>query len=453
MKRRVQLVVWVVGFVFASALARTVALHAEDWPRYRGKGDLGVWNETGIVETLPPGGLPVRWRTAIKNGFSGPAVADGRVFITDFEYKKRPRGTERALALDEKTGRILWTQEWEADYSGIGWDRGPGAIPTVEGDRVFVLGRAGELLALDVKTGEVLWKKNYVKDYHANREHWGFDFGFAAPPLVDGDRLICLVGGEPDAMVVAFDTRTGKEIWRALSSEVEPGYSPPHIINVGGARQLIVWDTGRVSSLDPVTGKVYWLYPYRSQGTMTIMTPLLIEHKELGPLLMVSSYFNGSLMLALDKDKPGAHLLWKGNSESEIVTEGLHAIMNVPIVIGDYIYGFCSYGQFRALKLATGERVWETQDVTKFRRRHTTAFMIRHGDRVFITNDSGELIIAKLAPDGYHEISRTQLIKPTYENQRRIVNWIHPAYANKHIITRNDEEIVSYSMAADGKSE
>jgi len=158
-------------------------------------------------------------------------------------------------------------------------------------------------------------------------------------------------------------------------------------------------------------------------------------------------------MLALDKDKPGAHLLWKGNSESEIVTDGLHAIMNVPVVIGDYIYGFCSYGQFRALKLATGDRVWETQEVTKFKRRHTTAFMIRHGDRVFITNDGGELIIAKLAPDGYHEISRTQLIKPTYENQRRIVNWIHPAYANKHIITRNDEEIVSYSMAADGKSE
>ena len=45
-------------------------------------------------------------------------------------------------------------------------------------------------------------------------------------PLVDGDRLICLVGGEPEAKVVAFDKMTGKEIWRALPSTSEPGYVP-----------------------------------------------------------------------------------------------------------------------------------------------------------------------------------------------------------------------------------
>src|SRR5207248_2000940 len=143
---------WVAGVVCTIGLARTVAVYAEDWPRYRGKGDEGVWNETGIIETLPKDGLPVAWRTPIKQGLSGPAVVDGRVFITDFEYTKRPIGTERALALDEKTGKILWTQSWDADYSGIGWDRGPGSIPTVDGDLVFILGRAGELLALNVKS-------------------------------------------------------------------------------------------------------------------------------------------------------------------------------------------------------------------------------------------------------------------------------------------------------------
>ena len=90
--------------------------------------------------------------------------------------------------------------------------------------------------------------------------------------------------------------------------------------------------------------------------------------------------------------------------------------------------------------------------MTKFKARHTTAFWVRNGDRYFITNDSGELIIAKLAPDGYHEMSRTQLIKPTWQANRRMVNWTFPAYVNKHVITRNDEEIISVSLAADGKS-
>ena len=98
-------------------------------------------------------------------------------------------------------------------------------------------------------------------------------------------------------------------------------------------------------------------------------------------------------------------------------------------------------------------RVWETQAVTKFKARHTTAFWVRNGDRYFIANDSGDLIIAKLAPDGYHEISRTPLIKPTVLFARRLRVTAHPAYANKHLVIRNDEEIISVSLAANKEAE
>src|SRR5688572_6809063 len=104
---------WIAGLIFG--LAASVTASAEDWPRHRGKDGLGVWNETGIVETLPAQ-LPVRWRVPVKGGYSGPAVADGRVFITDWEYTKRPFGTERAIAVDEKTGKVLWTYAWDANY-------------------------------------------------------------------------------------------------------------------------------------------------------------------------------------------------------------------------------------------------------------------------------------------------------------------------------------------------
>ena len=207
-----------------------IEIRAEDWPEFRGKGRLGVWNETGLLESFPEDGLRVRWRVPIKAGYSGPAVVDGRVFVTDFEATEGMRGTERALALDEETGAVLWTQEWEADYAGIQWETGPGATPTVDGDRVYVLGRTGVLSALNVETGRVLWRKSYGDDYQVDRMRWGFDWGFASAPLVDGERLICFVGGPPDARVVAFDKRTGEEIWRALPSEADLGVAQPIII-------------------------------------------------------------------------------------------------------------------------------------------------------------------------------------------------------------------------------
>jgi outer membrane protein assembly factor BamB len=128
--------------------------------------------------------------------------------------------------------------------------------------------------------------------------------------------------------------------------------------------------------------------------------------------------------------------------------------MNPPAVIGDYLYGVCSYGQLRAIRLDTGERVWETMALEKQKGRHATAFFVRHGDRYFISTDGGDLVIAKFSPEGYQELSRTFLIKPmSSDGGRRIASWVHPAYANKHIITRNEEEMISYSLAADGKSE
>ena len=419
-------------------------IHADDWPEFRGRGRLGVWHETGILETFPEDGLAVRWRTPIHHGFSGPSVADGRVFVTDFERARGLVGTERILCLDEATGEILWTQSWEANYAGVSWDEGPRATPTVDGDQVYAVGASGILTALRVDTGEVLWRTSYVEDYGADVPQWGF----ASSPVVDDNRVITLVGGQPDAKVMAFDRTTGAEIWRALSSvEAGAGVGQPIIIEAGGVRQLIIWHPLAISSLDPETGEVYWEQPFEVGYDMTVTTPV-----RRGSDLFVTTFYDGPMMLGLDNDGPGAELRWRGSSSSEILTDGLHAVIGTPIIDGDHIYGFGSYGQLRCLVAATGERVWETQEATGERARWTSAFMVRHEDRVFINNDHGDLIIARLSPEGYEEISRTSLIAPTSRpgNRRKLtyVNWSHPAYANRHIYARNDEEIISASLAA-----
>ncbi len=430
---------------FALAGICAAVAWAEDWPEWRGKGRLGVWRETGILERFRPDGLAVKWRAPIKGGYAGPAVAAGRVYVLDFSPTGVNKGIERALCLDEKTGKILWTREWEVDYTGLmrTYAIGPRATPTVDGDRVYTLGAKGMLHCLNARTGEVIWKKDYVADYGAQVPVWGM----TGAPLVDGARLIALVGGRPDAKVVAFDKMTGKEIWRALDSDSEPGYCQPFLVEAGGARQLIIWHPRALASLDPATGRVWWEESFKIQAGMTLATPV-----PSGLRLLVSSFYNGSMMMDLDAAKPAARLRWRGSSGSEINTDGLHSVVSTPVIDGDYVYGICSYGQFRCLRASTGERVWETLDVTREKARWASGFLVRQGDRYFINNDRGELIIAKLSPQGYQEISRTALIKPTARpgNRRELeaVNWSHPAYANRHIFARNDEEIISASLQA-----
>jgi outer membrane protein assembly factor BamB len=423
----------------AACLCFLLPALAEDWPEWRGKGRLGVWKETGILEKFPAAALTARWRVPIRAGFSGPAVAGGRVFVTDFLSTNRFKGTERVLAIDEASGKILWTREWDADYRGMGYGIGPRATPAVDGDRVYVLGATGKLLCLNTSTGEIAWQKDYAKDYGMQTPGWGI----TSSPLVDGEQLIAIVGGRPDAKVMAFDKSTGKEIWRSLPSDGEQGYSQPIIVEAGGRRQLMIWHPTALASLDPATGKVYWEQPFKINMGMTLATPV-----PSGSRVLVSSFYNGSLLA----DAAAGETLWRGKSDSEISTDGLHAVVNTPVIDGDYIYGICSYGQFRCLNLKTGERVWETLEVTKEKARWASGFIVRHGNRYFINNDRGELIIAEFSPKGYREISRTSLIKPTSEpgNRRelKMVNWSHPAYANRHVIARNDEEIVSYSLAA-----
>src|SRR5262245_47435528 len=162
--------------IFQSSDSQTTGF--SDWPEWRGRGRLGVWTETGILDRFPERGLSVVWRTPVHAGYAGPAVASGRVFVTDFALATtgRLRGTERIQTLDQKTGRPLWSRDWEANYQGMldTWAIGPAATPTVDADRVYVLGRAGALLCMKADTGDVVWQKQYMKDYGAEMPTWGF---------------------------------------------------------------------------------------------------------------------------------------------------------------------------------------------------------------------------------------------------------------------------------------
>ncbi|HEV3029685.1 MAG TPA: PQQ-binding-like beta-propeller repeat protein, partial [Planctomycetota bacterium] len=275
-----------------TALCLAPSLYADDWPQWGGPQRDLVWREKGIVRTLPPGDrLPRVWSTPVGEGYSGPAVADGRVFITDLVERKARSATERALGLDAGTGKVLWTYAYPVEY-GIAYPAGPRATPVVDGDRVYIAGAVGDLACLEVATGSVVWKKNLSEDYGGTLPTWGL----SASPLVDGDQLIALVGGKGPALVVSFDKRTGKERWRAIDCP-EVGYVPPVIFTFGGVRQLIQWHPRGVTSLDPATGKTIWEVPWKAKVGLVISTP-----RQVGSRLFMTAFYNGPMMLEVAAD-------------------------------------------------------------------------------------------------------------------------------------------------------
>ncbi|MEX0728637.1 MAG: PQQ-binding-like beta-propeller repeat protein [Planctomycetaceae bacterium] len=408
-------------------------LQADDWPQWGGPQRDLVWREKGIVKKFKTDGLlPRMWSTPISEGYSGPAVANGRVFITDRVLEKQQ---ERVFCLDAETGDVIWQHAYPCMYE-VGYPAGPRSTPVVDDGRVYTIGAMGDMFCFEEKTGEVLWQKNFKDAYKTQMPTWGM----VASPLVEGDQLITLVGG-PGALVVSFNKETGEELWRSLD-DAEIGYAPPVIFTLEGVRHLIIWHPTAISSLNPDNGEVRWEVPYQVKAGLSIATPRLVGNK-----LFVASFYNGPRMIEITAPDE-AKIVWSGNSDSEQNTDGLHPIISIPWMTDDYIYGVCSYGQLRCLDSQTGARVWESTKATG-EGRWWNAFIIPHEDRFFIHNEQGELIIAELSPEGYKEIDRALLVKLTRQVQRRMTIWSHPAFAMKSVFARNDEEIVRVNLAAE----
>ena len=438
-----------VGFISPS--------QADDWPQWLGPNRDAVWREDGIVDRFPEGGPRLRWKTKLGAGYSGPAVSKGRVFVMDrlmpgldpakakllhdgqpprnvnFIRKLLP-GSERLVCLSESDGKMIWAHEWDCPYTTVAaYAIGPRATPTVDGDRVYALGAEGNLFCLSAKNGSVVWLRDFKKDYGLEIPEWGT----AAHPLVDGSRLICIVGGD-GSTCVAFDKVTGRELWRALSAK-QPGYCPPLIRHLGGKRQLLVWHSDALEALNPENGKLYWSVKIKPTYAMSIGQPVVEGNR-----VFVMGFNRVSACIEVSKDGQSAKLLWKGNTR-----RGIAGVHNAAFIHDGHIYACGPNGKYSCARLDSGEKLWSTFSPSEGERPSSWAnvFTIRQGNRYFLANDYGELIIAVLSPAGYREISRAKLIDPTHQVGGRTLVWSHPAFANRSVYLRNDREIRCYSLA------
>ena len=402
----------------AAFLLLPAALMADDWPQWLGPRRNGIWREQGIIQKFPKDGPKVLWRTRWATVTRGRRLS-AIVFTSWTVFAKGPDGkllrptrkgipgNERLLCLDATTGKILWKHEYDCLYT-VSYPSGPRVTPIVKDGRVYALGTMGDFCCVDAATGKPIWSKNLMADYKLDSPPL---WGFAAHPLLDGDMLYTLAGGDGSA-VVALNKDTGKEVWKALKSE-EIGYSPPMLVTAGGKKQLIIWLSDSLNGLNPATGEVYWTQEYPigravTRPAVSIITAVPHDH-----LLLVSSGYHGTMAVEMDHKKPKANVLWYGKSNNMEKTEGLHSLMATPVVKDGYIYGTCASGELRCLEAKTGKRVWETFDLTGGGKSFCgTAFIVPQGDRFVVFNDLGELFLAELTPKGHKVIGKAKILEP-----------------------------------------
>jgi outer membrane protein assembly factor BamB len=402
---------------FFLTLLATLPAAAEDWPRWRGVRGDGTWQAPPLPERWPAAGPRRVWARPIGGGYAGLTVAGGRLYTLDRQPRPAaspdaPDGTERVLCFDATDGKPLWQHAYPARYGPLGgYNNGPRAAPTVHDGRVYTFGAVGHVCCLDTATGKLLWVHDTVRDFQARVPEWGF----AASPVIDGDRVIVHPGADGGSYI-AFDSRTGREVWRSLSDPA--GYCTPVLIDAPGGRQLIAWTPENVHGLDPATGQRLWSVPYQVTYGVAIATPVYRDG-----VVFVTGYWEGSKAIRLGPKPADATLVWEDAK--------LRGLMSQPLYRDGFLYTLDHAKGLVCTELATGKPRWDDHRLTpRGRNPQATLVWAGDGDRALIVNSQGELIVARLSPQGYREDSRVKVIGGHV--------WSHPAFAGRHLFVRSD---------------
>ncbi|MBS0206102.1 MAG: PQQ-like beta-propeller repeat protein [Planctomycetes bacterium] len=389
-----------------------------DWPQFRGPRGDGTWRGPKLPETWPALGLKQVWKQSIGGGYAGISVADGRVIAMDRQTNPE---AERILCFDAASGKPLWQHSYPVAYGKLDYGNGPRAAPTIQDGFVYTVGALGDLCCLEAQSGNVVWQKNYLTDFGGRLPTWGY----AASPVVYGDWLLLQPGSDNGASFIAVERKTCQEVWRSLNDEA--GYCSPVIIRAHGQDELICWTPSHIRGLEARTGKPLWSHPYEITYGVSIARPIVHDN-----LVLVAGYWHGSKAIRLGETPTTTTLAWEEN-------KFLRGLMSQPLYRDGYVYLLDKQYGLTCFELQTGKKLWDDKNQMTPRGRNPQASLVWLGDsdRAIILNEEGDLILARLTPEGYHEQSRTRIIDST---------WAHPAFAGHRVFARNDKELICVSL-------
>ena len=359
---------------------------AADWPQFLGPGRNGVSAETNLAPTWPKEGPKILWKAKAGAGWSGPVVASHRAVLFH-----RVDDREVLDCFHATNGAQLWRAEYPTTYrDDFGFDPGPRATPSIDGDRVFTFGADGILSAWDFNNGTNLWRVDTRKQFQTDK---GF-FGIACSPLVEGQAVILNIGGGNGAGIVAFNKATGQVLWKATD---QPGsYSSAVAATFAGRRRVLVLAGDGLVALEPASGQVLWEFPWRPaiRASVSAATPLVI-----GDSIFISvSYGAGAALLRFKETGP--EKIWSGDDilSNHYATSVAH---------DGFLYGFEGRQEqrcrLRCVELKTGRVRWSED-------RFGAGALLVVGDKLLILTERGELIAARASAEIFAPLARAQIL-------------------------------------------
>ena len=345
------------------------------WTQWRGP------ERDGTVDAAPwPNdfeNLKQAWRIKAEPSYSGPIIVGDKVFTTETKDKK----LEVVRALDRKTGKEIWSTQWEGSLSVPFFARSNGSwirsTPAYSDGKLYVAGIRDVLVCLDAKTGKIDWKVNFVERYKSPVP----SFGFVCSPFIDGDALYVQAG----ASFLKMDKKTGKEIWRSLKDGggmFGSAFSSPVKATLKDQEQLLVQTRTALTGIDPKDGDVLWSRKIQAFRGMNILTPSVFEGK-----VLTSAYGGQSHLISLDKKDDN----WSSEFEWSVRIQGY---MSSPVIIDGHAYLHLRNQRFCCIDLKTGKEKWRTD-----RSYGKYWSMVANKDKILALDERGDLYLIKANPE------------------------------------------------------
>lgn len=405
------------GLASSCVLLMSLALHAADWPQWRGPKRDGYPAGQFTVAALPKEMKPV-WKNAIGPGFSSPIIAGGKLVYLD-----ESDGKEVVHCLTAASGKEIWRTAL-ANSAGDEWGSGPRSTPFIDGDRVYAQSMNGEFVCLNLADGRRLWNTRF-QDYGISfstttREGTAARRGNNGSGVVEADYVYVPVGAK-GASIVCFDKQTGKEIWKI--GDDEAAYSSFVVATLAGTKQLVAFTADALTGLDLKKGDVLWRVPVKTGAKRHAATPVID-----GDTVTVTSQTIGLVRFKIAKNggQFAATEAW--------VNKPLTINLATPVLVDGHLY---CYGPIRTkdyvcVKAATGELKWRQSGFGLGKDQTDYASTIAVGKNLLLLTYDGQLVLIAANPERYTELGRVQVCGKT---------WSHPALADGKLYVRDGREL------------
>jgi len=423
---------WCVGATLAlmcGILNAQTTVPAGSWRQWGGPNRNFMVEASGLAEKWPESGPRVIWTRPLGSGHSA-ILADGDRLFTMYRVgngraRQGPwESQEAVIALDATNGKTIWEHKYPSKIEDFSYGAGPHSTPLIVGDRLFTIGTNKQFFAFDKQSGKILWSHNLVEEFNAPELliRPVVKAGYGCSPIAYRDTIICSVGG-PGQSVMAFRQTDGSVVWK--NGDFLVSEAPPVMISVEGKEQLVMFGGGTVNGLDPSNGKVLWSYPHDPGNDLNINTPLWGADNV---LFLSSGYKAGSRALRLKQEGSATMVdeVWFNGRVRYMFLNGLR--------LGDYLYG--SNGDLgpsflTALDVKTGQVAWQHRGIGR-------VSMIYADGKAIMLEEDGDLVLARLAPEGVTVLSQAKLFDT--------MSWTVPTLVGTTLYARDREKIVALDL-------